>query len=288
MNHIVALSGGKDSTACALLLRRLHPNREFTYISTPVGNEPPEVPAFLDYMEGRLQQPILRLGPRFAGSDVNGYRLATGEDGLADLIRRQKAIPNFRMRFCTRMLKIEPTLFYLAEQTPCVQYVGLRADEPMRAGIAIEPKKFQNPLLKAKAKDGAFDQVQQAYPLRHVGFELRHVLEEVKGVPLPWRTDCMLCYHQRISDWHGSWERYPEQLAAGGDIETESGHTFRSPGRDTWPLPIVELTEEFEAGRVPKDVEKRKRQQANGNESQRFLIQECNEDMDSQCRVCTL
>lgn len=39
--HVVALSGGKDSTAMALRLREVEP-REYTYICTPTGNELPQ------------------------------------------------------------------------------------------------------------------------------------------------------------------------------------------------------------------------------------------------------
>ena len=40
--HVVALSGGKDSTAMALKLAEDHP-RDYTYVCTPTGNELPQM-----------------------------------------------------------------------------------------------------------------------------------------------------------------------------------------------------------------------------------------------------
>ena len=39
MKHVVALSGGKDSTAMALELAEREP-RDYVYVCTPTGNEP--------------------------------------------------------------------------------------------------------------------------------------------------------------------------------------------------------------------------------------------------------
>ena len=41
--HIVALSGGKDSTAMALRLAELNPDVPYNYICTPTGDEFPEM-----------------------------------------------------------------------------------------------------------------------------------------------------------------------------------------------------------------------------------------------------
>ena len=43
MEHIVALSGGKDSTALALHLRTIEPDTDFTYACTPTGDELPDM-----------------------------------------------------------------------------------------------------------------------------------------------------------------------------------------------------------------------------------------------------
>lgn len=66
--HVVGLSGGKDSTAMALRLRELNPNREYEFIGNWTGNEPAPLFAHLRKLEGML-----------GGADQTGrlpYRLA--------------------------------------------------------------------------------------------------------------------------------------------------------------------------------------------------------------------
>ena len=50
MKHVVALSGGKDSTAMALELNAREP-RDYSYLITPTGNEPPEMVAHWSRLE---------------------------------------------------------------------------------------------------------------------------------------------------------------------------------------------------------------------------------------------
>ena len=120
MKHIVALSGGKDSTAMALRLKELYPNREFEYILTPTGDELPEMNAHWDRLTDLLNSPLKKIN----------------DPDLFELIDRHKMIPNFRARFCTSELKIKPFLKYMSEMGPdAVMYVGLRSDEGQRLGI---------------------------------------------------------------------------------------------------------------------------------------------------------
>ncbi len=243
MKHVVALSGGKDSTALALRLRDLHPKIDFTYICTPTGNELPEMFAHWRRLGELLGKPITPI---------------MHTTGLIGVIRQEQAIPNFRQRFCTRILKIEPYRRWLAANTPCVSYVGLRADEEGRAG-------------------GAYDDIpgiEMRFPLREWGWNEDDVLAylEMRGVCIPARTDCAWCYHQKIGEWWNLWAYYPDEWTAGEAIEREIGHTFRTPGRDTWPTSMADLRAEFESGRVPRTVQE-------GPDGWRHV---------GACRVCTL
>lgn len=103
MKHIVGLSGGKDSTAMALRLAEVEP-REYTYICTPTGNEPDEMIAHWDHLASLLNSPIESL--------TNGT--------LEGMIDEQNCLPSHRMRWCTRVLKIEPTIAYFKANAPAV------------------------------------------------------------------------------------------------------------------------------------------------------------------------
>lgn len=242
MKHIVALSGGKDSTAMALRLAEVEP-REYHYICTPTGDEPPEMFAHWRRLGELLGLPI--------------YPIVGGT--LGGLIERQMAIPNWRQRWCTRMLKIEPfalALTKLVERAGVVtSYVGLRADEPLREG---------GDYLDIPG-------VEMDFPLRRWGWGLADVLGYLseRGVTIPKRTDCRLCFFQRLIEWYELWRDDRAAWDQGEAWEELTGHTFRSPGRDTWPAALKDLRARFEAGDVPKDT-------------RRDLVAEM------QCRVCRL
>ena len=90
LNLVVALSGGKDSTAMALRLAEL--GVPFKLLYTPTGAELPEVRAHIE----RIVQ------------ETGAELIDLGVPSLAELIEEQRCLPNFRMRWCTRMIKIEP------------------------------------------------------------------------------------------------------------------------------------------------------------------------------------
>lgn len=220
MTHVVALSGGKDSTAMALRLAEVEP-RAYVYVCTPTGNEPAAMFAHWQDLSRLLGTPLT---PVVGGT-------------LEGIIAAQGAIPNWRMRFCTRMLKIEPFAAWLLQHSPATAYVGLRADEPEREG---------GDYLDVP-------DVTMRYPMREWGWTVRDVWAylDSKGITIPARTDCKLCFFQRLTEWHELWRTDPEGWAVGERIEAETGHTFRSDGRDSWPAGMKGLREAFEQGNTP-------------------------------------
>lgn len=243
--HVVGLSGGKDSTAMALALREREP-REYVYVCTPTGDELPEMTAHWSRLEELLGASLVRVH--------------SGES-LDSLIERYGALPNHRQRWCTRILKIEPYGRWLAEQSKTrdvVSYIGLRADEEDREGVDYSEEL------------GLFGQrITCRHPLREWGWGIADVwsyLDE-KGVCIPRRTDCGKCYGQRLSEWRDLLGQFPERYAAAEAQEAATGHTFRSPKRDTWPAPLKELRGEFERGRP---------------------LRERKDERGKVCRVCSL
>lgn len=222
VTHVVALSGGKDSTAMALLLSEREP-REYVFLCTPTGDELPPMREHYRNLEALL-------GPSSAvrPDGTRGITYVT-RDTLFASIERNRALPNFRMRFCTRELKIRPCLDWMRSHAPCVLYVGLRADEPERRGLYSE-------------------ECEVRFPLREWGLgidEVRRVLKE-RGVRVPTRTDCARCPFQRLSEWKALMERYPEVYEDAVQMEARFDATFRSPGRDTKPTALADLRTYFE------------------------------------------
>lgn len=221
--HVLALSGGHDSTALAFLMKEREP-RHYNYVCTPTGDELPEMFAHW----------------RNLGQRLGSLLYPMSRKTLDTVIRDQGALPNFRMRYCTRILKIEPYREFLKEQAaigPVVSYVGLRADEEGRAG-------------------GAYDDiggVTMRFPLREWGMGEDDVQATLRrfGIACPDRTDCAKCYHQRLGEWWELWHNYPEKFEAGASLEEEFGATFRTPGRDKWPSSLREMGKRFAAGEIP-------------------------------------
>lgn len=249
--HVVALSGGKDSTCLALALAEREP-RDYTYVCTPTGDELPEMLNHWKAIEERLGKPLVRIA-------VPG--------GLAGVIRDEGMLPNHRARFCTRILKIEPYREWItgqAMQRPVVSYVGLRYDEPGRAGGHYD----------FDADDDSFG-VSTRYPLREWKWGLAEVwrfLDE-RGVAIPKRTDCARCYHQQLGEWWRLWNEHPDIFADAARDEAEFGHTYRSPGRDTWPVALKDLEEAFATKGAPEVSLKRAAKR---------------EESRAQCRVCSM
>lgn len=224
--HVGGISGGKDSSAMALELRARHPDRPFIWLCTPTGNEPE---AMFDHWLALGEKLGSRIWPVTSGFSLEG------------LIEHYKALPNFRQRWCTRQLKIEPYGAWMAGQAasgPIVSYIGIRFDEPEREG----------------GDYADIEGVTAAFPMRNWQWALSDVLESLdrRGVCIPVRTDCDWCYHQTLFEWYSLWANFPDRFAKGEALETKIGHTFRSPGRDTWPSSMADLRKRFEGGDVPK------------------------------------
>lgn len=221
MNHIIGLSGGKDSTAMALALVEREP-RDYTFVCTPTGNELPEMIAHWENLEVLLGKKIVRIHHK---TDLEG------------LIILFNALPNNRMRWCTRMLKILPYEAWVKGlDGETTSYVGLRNDEPEREGI--------------------YDScVKQDFPLRRWGWGITEVVAylQERGVRIPERTDCAFCYEQKSIEWWKLWKNHPALWQRAKELESLTGRTFRHASKGgLWACSLQEMQVRFEAGEVPK------------------------------------
>jgi hypothetical protein len=229
---IAAFSGGKDSTAMVLKMHQL--GMRASMLFTPAGNEPGELFTHVDRIQALTGYPLVKLQA----------------PTLIELIQHWNALPNHRQRWCTRQIKIQPAIAYLKANPGSTLCIGLRADEEEREGMYG-------------------DQCDYRYPLRELGWDEGRVLRFLDkcGIEVPRRTNCKLCYGQRIGEWFDLWQNDVDGWAEGEAIELQTGRTFRSPNRDTWPAAMRDLRVEFEGGRRPR-----------GHVESELV----------QCRVCTL
>jgi hypothetical protein len=209
----------------ALRLQEVEP-RGYQFCVTPTGRELPPMTEHWKRLECLLGQPLVRVPA----------------PTLLDLIKKYRALPNWRMRWCTRQVKIEPFQQHALANLPATCYVGIRADE----------------VAEREGSDHTgLDGVQQDFPLVRRGWSLSHVKDYLRrlNIVIPPRGDCDWCFFQQLAEWWRLWHDWPEQWMEGEAVEEWTGHTFRSDKRDTWPASMKGLREMFEKGFVPKGAD---------------------------------
>jgi hypothetical protein len=198
--HILALSGGKDSTALAIYLKDKIPEMEYVFCDTE--KELTETYEYLDRLEAYLGKPIIRLKHEGMGFD--------------DLLKiRNGFLPSPQVRWCTELLKIKPYEKYLGDQ-PTVSYVGIRADEVHRKGyVSTKPN------------------IQARFPFIEDNLVHSDILQilESSGLGLPeyykWRSrsGCFFCFYQQRREWIGLLENHPDLFEQAKEYERRDPET---------------------------------------------------------------
>lgn len=199
---IVAMSGGKDSTALALMM----PDAELVFTDTKA--EFPELYAHLNRFEAETGRTITRITH------------PTYPDGLLAYMASHRFMPNYGARFCTRIFKIEAMTAYLRTHTPVDLCIALRADEPQRVGNLTE-----------------LEGLTIRYPLREQGIGLNGVLaiclehDLLPRYPVYMaRGGCINCFYKRESEVRAMADLTPDVLdglqAIEEGIQDERGAFF--------------------------------------------------------------
>lgn len=199
MNY-VHISGGKDSTALAVLLYERGVDFELVFSDT--GAEFPET----YWMVSRIAK-------------VLGKKLHVISNGsfFEHLVARGWFLPSFTRRWCTVELKLLP-LQELCDKPNCTVYIGFRADEQKRLSrgrIAWKNAIIRYPLIEnGLNKDDVFKLCRK--------FDLLNPLYS-------WRSNvsCFCCPLQRKSDWLGLLHNYPQLYALAEQWEEISGYNWR-------------------------------------------------------------
>ncbi|UKO97403.1 phosphoadenosine phosphosulfate reductase family protein [Nostoc sp. UHCC 0870] len=195
VRHILGLSGGKDSTALAVLLHKEIPEMEYFFCDT--HKELPETYDYLDRIKARLGLKIHYL------SDKRGFdHWLAIHDGL---------LPSPQMRWCTVKMKIKPLEDFVGDDE-AISYVGIRADENRDGYISTKPN------------------IKPVFPFKEQGLvraDIIRLLEE-SGIGLPdyyrWRSrsGCFFCFFQRKYEWVMLAQEHPDLFQKA--VEYESNH----------------------------------------------------------------
>lgn len=177
----VAVSGGADSTALALLLAER--GEEFELVFADTGAELPEVYWLLP----RLAKTI---GKRLNVVNNGTYFQHVASHGFF--------LPGPRMRWCTRLLKQVPQDRFFESVQPESVAIGIRADEAHRVNSNKRGNwEWRYPLVEAGMDKAAVKALCQKYDLLNPCYQ--------------WRTNvsCFCCFFQRKSDWLGLLKHHP-------------------------------------------------------------------------------
>jgi hypothetical protein len=235
--HVLGLSGGRDSAALAVYMRQHHPDLDIEYFFTDTGKELPEVYEYLVRLEGFLGKQIHRLNP---DRDFDFW-----------LKQYNNFLPSPQTRWCTRQLKIRPFERWLKPMldngATIFSYVAIRSDEQFREGYSSKHSKLIVRL-----------------PFKEAGIDKAGVLEilEAAGLGLPayysWRTrsGCTFCFFQQKIEWVRLLEQHPAAFREAKAYEKDAvahGSPF------TWSQgeSLQELEKPERIEQIRRDYEKR-------------------------------
>ena len=201
VRHILGLSGGKDSTALAILLHQEIPQMEYFFCDT--HRELPETYEYLERVKARL------------GIKIEYLSAKRGFEHWLDIYGG--VLPSPQMRWCTKQLKIHPLEKFIGDDE-AISYIGIRADEHRDGYISTKPS------------------IQPVYPFKERGLvkaDILRLLEE-SGIGLPsyyeWRSrsGCYFCFFQRKYEWVMLHERHPDLFAKAVQYEQQhkDGRTY--------------------------------------------------------------
>ena len=258
VRHVLGISGGKDSAALAIYLKRQNRVPDIEYFFTDTGVELPEVYSFINKLEAWLGRPIVRLG-----SDKDFFHHLKMHNGM---------LPSPQQRWCTRRMKIEPLEKFIGDDE-CITYIGIRADESRDGYLSLKPH------------------IKPCYPFIADGLvrkDIFNILRETVGVPeyYEWRSrsGCFFCFFQRRDEWIGLHERHPEAFWRAVEIERKEG------GKGyTWVpgMTLVELLQQKDAI-MEKSRAKKAASKKDGRSWQEILIEDEEDDENQSCLICSL
>jgi 3'-phosphoadenosine 5'-phosphosulfate sulfotransferase (PAPS reductase)/FAD synthetase len=263
VRHILALSGGKDSSALAVFMKSRIPEMEYVFCDT--GDELQETYDYLSKLEYFLGKKITRINSDRPFSHY--LKLFRG------------VLPDARTRWCTRLLKIKPYETYVSD-TNVISYVGIRADEPYRTGY-ISTK----------------ENVKAVYPFIEHNIRRADVFKilEESGLGVPsyyeWRSrsGCYFCFFQQRIEWVGLLERHPDlfkKAMAYEKIDSNTGERF------TWVQneSLEELARPERVAAIKANYEKQKtyQEKSAAHLGLKDIFVADDESSDIACTMCHL
>lgn len=265
VRHILALSGGKDSSALAVYMLGKIPDVEYVFCDTE--KELDETYEYLVKLE------------TFLGKKIHFLKYSSGY-GFDEILQIKKGfLPSPKSRWCTEYLKLKPYENFIGND-PVTSYVGIRADEPHRTGY-ISTKPNVKTVLPFVENSIRLEDVE------------RILNESGLGVPryYKWRSrsGCYFCFYQQKREWVGLLQNHPELFEEAKKYEKYDPETGE---RYTWNQgeTLDELSQRAEA--IMEEHTKRKERETNAFKGHQKLKDIWGYDSDDgeslSCNICHL
>lgn len=213
IRHIVSLSGGKDSSALAVLIKQQFPQLPVEYVFCDTEYELPETYEYLDRLEAYLGKKIVRLN----ALDNLGIARRPGRKAFDVWLNEYYGgfLPNARTRWCTRVLKIKPFEDYVGNST-AYSYIGIRADEKRDGYVARKPVVISDR-----------PNIVPVYPFKDLGLGIQDVAQTLErtGLGFPeyyrWRSrsGCYFCFYQQRGEWARLRREHPRLFESAQQFE---------------------------------------------------------------------
>lgn len=129
VRHILGISGGKDSAALAIYMKKKYPTLQIEYYNSDTGCELTDTVLLLDRLSSFL-------------GGIKTLRAAENSPEQNPFVHYLKAqggfLPSPNARWCTKKMKLEPFEAYVGDDS-VISYVGIRGDEDRDGYISSKP-----------------------------------------------------------------------------------------------------------------------------------------------------
>jgi len=126
VRHLLGISGGKDSAALAIYMKKNYPDLDIEYYTCDTGKELDETYELIKNLENFLGKKIVEL----TGTENSN------EDPFDHFLKMYGGfLPSSNARWCTKKLKLDPFEKFVGD-SPVISYVGIRGDEEREGYIS--------------------------------------------------------------------------------------------------------------------------------------------------------